>query len=448
MTTRHGDFEKEDSDASRLNRHYRSIELNAIAGKTNKSRLKNLGLQQENFYLLTVLAGAAVVSLGGCSIPFSNSQTEPSRSQPVVTSPNTPSDSLSNSSASRSILPNSTDPNFVVAAVQKVGPAVVRINAARTVTSRRSEEFDDPVLRRFFGSRSSAQPRQRVERGAGSGFIINANGQILTNAHVVNGADTVSVTLKDGRTFEGEVLGQDPVTDVAVIKIQANNLPIVALGNSDVLQPGESVIAIGNPLGLNNTVTAGIISATERSSSDVGVPDKRVGFIQTDTAINPGNSGGPLLNARGEVIGMNTAIISGAQGLGFAIPINTVQGIAQQLIAKGEVEHPYLGVQMVTLTPEFKQQLDIESNGQIRVSADRGVLLVRVIAGSPAAEVGLRAGDVIKTINNQPVTTTEQVQRLVEGSKVGSQLQMQVERGGKSERVAVKLEPLQVERES
>lgn len=447
MTTKHGDCEKKYSDASRLNRHYRSIELDAIAGKTHKSR-KNLGLQQGNVYLLTLLAGAAVVSLGGCSIPFSNSQTEPSRSQPIVTSPNTPSNSLGNSSASRSILPNSTDPNFVVAAVQKVGPAVVKINAARTVTSRRSEEFDDPVLRRFFGSRSSAQPRQRVERGTGSGFIINANGQILTNAHVVNGADTVSVTLKDGRTFEGEVLGQDPVTDVAVIQIQSNNLPIVALGNSEVLQPGESVIAIGNPLGLNNTVTAGIISATDRSSSDVGVPDKRVGFIQTDTAINPGNSGGPLLNARGEVIGMNTAIISGAQGLGFAIPINTVQGIAQQLIAKGEVEHPYLGVQMVTLTPEFKQQLDIESNGQLRVSADRGVLLVRVIAGSPAAEVGLRAGDVIKTINNQPVTTTEQVQRLVAGSKVGSQLQMQVERGGKSERVVVKLEPLQVQRES
>jgi Do/DeqQ family serine protease len=348
----------------------------------------------------------------------------------------------------RTVLPKPTDPNFVVAAVQKVGPAVVRINAAKTVTDEGSEGIDDPILRRFFGSRPSAPPSRRTVRGTGSGFIINSAGQILTNAHVVNGADTVSVTLKDGRTFEGEVLGQDPVTDVAVIKIQANNLPPVALGNSDVLQPGESVIAIGNPLGLDNTVTAGIISATDRSSSDVGVPDKRVGFIQTDAAINPGNSGGPLLNARGEVIGINTAIISGAQGLGFAIPINTVQGIAQQLISKGKVEHAYLGVQMVTLTPEIKQQLNIESDGRIQVSAERGILIVRVVPGSPADEAGLQAGDVIQTINNQPVTTTEEVQQLVERSTIGSQLQLRVQRNQGSRQVAVRLERLPAESES
>jgi S1-C subfamily serine protease len=284
-------------------------------------------------------------------------------------------------------------------------------------------------------------------RGTGSGFIFNAGGQILTNAHVVDGADTVSVRLKDGRTFEGKVLGQDLVTDVAVIQIQANDLPAVTIGNSDALQPGEWVIAIGNPLGLDNTVTAGIISATDRSASDVGVPDRRVGFIQTDTAINPGNSGGPLLNARGEVIGMNTAIISGAQGLGFAIPINTVQNIAQQLITKGAVEHPYLGVQMVTLTPEVKQQLDIESGGQIKVAADQGILIIRVVPDSPAARVGLRAGDVIQTINNQPVTTTEQVQQIVESSSVGSQLQVQVQRNGQSAQVAVRLAPLPVQRQ-
>jgi S1-C subfamily serine protease len=335
----------------------------------------------------------------------------------------------------------------VVAAVQKVGSAVVRINAAKTVTDKGSEGFDDPSLRRFFGVPPSALPRQRTVRGTGSGFIINSSGQIVTNAHVVDGADTVSVTLKDGRTFKGEVLGEDPVTDVAVIKIAANKLLPVALGNSDGLQPGESVIAIGNPLGLDNTVTAGIISATGRSSSDVGVPDKRVGFIQTDAAINPGNSGGPLLNARGEVIGMNTAIISGAQGLGFAIPINTVQGIAQQLIAKGKVEHSYLGVQMVTLTPEIKQQLNIESDGQIKVAADRGVLIIRVVPGSPAAEAGLRQGDVVQAINNQPVTTTNEVQQLVERSTVGSQLKLTVQRDERARQVAVKLEALPVQRE-
>lgn len=384
------------------------------------------------FYLLTLLVG--IVSLSGCSTPARILQ--PESASPPVVKPNL-----------NLTLLKPTDPNFVVAAVQKVGPAVVRINAAKTVTDEGRAGLDDPLLRRFFGSSPSAPPRQRTVRGTGSGFIINSSGQISTNAHVVDGADTVSVTLKDGRTFEGEVLGEDPVTDVAVIKIQAANLPAVALGNSDVLQPGESVIAIGNPLGLDNTVTAGIISATDRSSSDVGVPDKRVGFIQTDAAINPGNSGGPLLNARGEVIGMNTAIISGAQGLGFAIPINTVQGIVQQLITKGKVEHPYLGVQMVTLTPEIKQQLNIESDGQIRVAADRGVLIIRVVPSSPADEVGLETGDVIQTINNQPVNTTEEVQKLVERSKVGNQLQMTAQRDQQSRQVTVRLKPLPIQRE-
>lgn len=391
--------------------------------------------QSRQLYLLTSIAGLAV-SLGGCSLPnnpFQNRQSSTSP-QPAIDAP-----SQSDRSAISAV---PTDPNFVVAAVQKVGPAVVRINAARTVSAQAPDEFDDPVMRRFFGS---APPATRVERGTGSGFIINANGQILTNSHVVNGADTVSVTLKDGRTFRGEVVGEDSVTDVAVVKIAANELPVVPIGNSSALQPGEWVIAIGNPLGLDNTVTAGIISATDRSSSDIGVADKRVGFIQTDTAINPGNSGGPLLNARGEVIGMNTAIISGAQGLGFAIPINTVQGIAQQLITTGEVQHPYLGVQMVTLTPEVKEQLEIESRGRIRVAAEQGILLVRIVSNSPADDAGLQAGDVIQSINNSPVTKTEQVQQLVERSTVGSQLQLTIQRGQKSTQVAVTLESLPVQ---
>ena len=172
-----------------------------------------------------------------------------------------------------------------------------------------------------------------------------------------------------------------------------------------------------------------------------------MGFIQTDTAINPGNSGGPLLNARGEVIGMNTAIIQGAQGIGFAIPINTVQNIARQLVTKGEVEHPYLGVQMVTLTPEVKQQLEIESDGQIQITADRGILVVRVVPNSPAATAGIRSGDVIQAINNQPVNTTEQVQQLVERSSVGSQLPVQVQRNGRSAQVTVRLANLPPQRD-
>jgi len=390
--------------------------------------------KQSRQYLLISIAGLAL-SLGGCSLP-----NNPFQNQQSPTSPQSAIDAPQSDRPAISAVP--TDPNFVVAAVQKVGPAVVRINAARTVSAQAPDEFDDPVMRRFFGS---APPARRVERGTGSGFIINANGQILTNSHVVNGADTVSVTLKDGRTFRGEVVGEDSVTDVAVVKIAASELPVVPIGNSSVLQPGEWVIAIGNPLGLDNTVTAGIISATDRSSSDIGVADKRVGFIQTDTAINPGNSGGPLLNARGEVIGMNTAIISGAQGLGFAIPINTVQGIAQQLITTGEVQHPYLGVQMVTLTPEVKEQLEIESRGRIRVPAEQGILLVRIVPNSPADDAGLQAGDVIQSINNSPVSKTEQVQQLVERSTVGSQLQLTIQRGQKSTQVAVTLESLPVQ---
>lgn len=199
----------------------------------------------------------------------------------------------------------------------------MRIDASKTVTSQTPDVFNDPFFRQFFGSELPTPPGKQIERGTGSGFIIGADGRILTNAHVVDGADTVTVTLKDGRTFKGKVLGEDSVTDVAVVKIQANQLPTVALGKSDQLKLGEWAIAIGNPLGLDNTVTTGIISATGRSSSAVGVPDQRVSFIQTDAAINPGNSGGPLLNQRGEVIGMNTAIIQGAQGLGFAIPIDS-----------------------------------------------------------------------------------------------------------------------------
>ncbi|MEW6498265.1 MAG: HhoA/HhoB/HtrA family serine endopeptidase [Cyanobacteriota bacterium] len=335
--------------------------------------------------------------------------------------------------------------NFVTAVVEKVGPAVVRIDASRTVTSRIPEAFNNPLFRDFFGADIPDQSQQRVERGTGSGFIINSDGMILTNAHVVDGADTVNVTLKDGRSFAGKVVGTDSVTDVAVIKIQANNLPAVPVGDSNQLKPGEWAIAIGNPLGLDNTVTTGIISATGRSSSQVGVSDKRVEFIQTDAAINPGNSGGPLLNASGQVIGMNTAIIQRAQGLGFAIPINTAQRIANELIAKGKVDHPYLGIQMVTLTPELKDNINNNPNSGLSVDEDRGVLIAKVISGSPAAKAGLRAGDVINKINGQPVKNAEDIQKAVEGSQVGSNLQIKLRRNQRDFALTVQPGALPVE---
>ena len=329
--------------------------------------------------------------------------------------------------------------NFVTTVVEKVGPAVVRIDASRTVTSRLPEVFNNPLFRDFFGADLPEQPQERVERGTGSGFIISSEGMILTNAHVVDGADTVNVTLKDGRSFEGKVVGTDPVTDVAVIKIQANNLPTATVGDSNQLKPGEWAIAIGNPLGLDNSVTTGIISATGRSSAQVGVSDKRVEFIQTDAAINPGNSGGPLLNASGQVIGMNTAIIRGAQGLGFAIPINTAQRIANELIAKGKVDHPYLGIQMVTLTPELKDNINNNPNSGFTVEEDQGVLIAKVISGSPAAKAGLREGDVIHKINSQSVKNAEDIQKAVEGSQVGSNLQIELRRNQKN--IALTVQP-------
>ena len=391
---------------------------------------KKLSWQQPAKYLSLVLLGAAIPISGNYVLSRNPLLAQAANSQEAVALP---------SATTVAGLPPTTDTNFVTAVVDKVGPAVVRINSSRTVTTQVPEVFRDPFFRDFFGSQLPRQPQRQIERGTGSGFIISADGRILTNAHVVDGADTVSVILKDGRKYQGKVLGKDPVTDVAVVKIEANNLPAVALGNSERLKPGEWAIAIGNPLGLDNTVTTGIISATGRSSSAItGDPDKRVSFIQTDAAINPGNSGGPLLNARGEVIGMNTAILQGTQGLGFAIPINTAQRISQQLIAKGKVEHAYLGIQMAELTPELKQNINSDPNSGLTVDQDSGVLVIKVMPNSPAAKAGLRAGDVIHQIDGQAVKSANAVQQAVENSSVGQQMRIGLHRNGQNINLAVR----------
>ncbi len=278
----------------------------------------------------------------------------------------------------------------------------------------------------------------QIEQGTGSGFILNSDGRLITNAHVVAGANIVDVTLKDGRKFEGKVLGKDTVTDVAVVKIEANDLPTVRLGKAEQLTPGEWAIAIGNPLGLDNTVTVGIISALGRSSSQVGVPDKRVSFIQTDAAINPGNSGGPLLNAKGEVIGINTAIRANAQGLGFAIPIETAERIANELFSKGKVDHPYLGIHMVNLTPELRKEINQDSETNFKVTKDNGVLIFRVVKGSPAAQAGFQAGDILEKVGGKPVKNAAEVQQNVEMSKVGTDLEVEVSRQGQTKTIVVK----------
>ncbi|MBE9156582.1 trypsin-like peptidase domain-containing protein [Nodosilinea sp. LEGE 06152] len=336
------------------------------------------------------------------------------------------------------VAPSMSSPNLIADIVRQVEPSVVRIDASRTVRTNLPPMFQDPFFRQFFGNNMPAPQQQQVQRGVGSGFITSADGRIVTNAHVVAGADEVQVTLSDGRSFSGQVMGADSVTDIAVIKIDAQNLPTVAISNSDQIQPGEWAIAIGNPLGLDSTVTAGIISATGRSSRQVGVPDKRVNFIQTDAAINPGNSGGPLLNLNGEVIGVNTAIIQGAQGLGFAIPINTVQRISAELIENGRVEHAYLGIQMVNLTPELKQNINSDPNRPFSVEADSGVLIGGIMPNSPAAQSGLREGDVIVAVEGRPVTESVAVQQAVEQSRVGQNLTLTLQRDGREQTVTVR----------
>jgi len=333
---------------------------------------------------------------------------------------------------------------FVATAIGRVGPAVVRIDTERTITANPDPMFNDPFFREFFGDGSYyGQPREYRQRGEGSGFIIDSNGIILTNAHVVSGADTVMVTMKDGRQLKGKVKGIDEPSDLAVVKIDGKNLPVAPLGNSSDLQVGDWAIAVGNPLGLDNTVTLGIISTLNRSSAQVGIPDKRLDFIQTDAAINPGNSGGPLVNDRGEVIGINTAIRADAQGIGFAIPIDKAKTIKETL-AKGEkVQHPYIGVRMLSLTPDLAKQSNSDPNSPMTVPEINGVLVVQVIPNSPAAKSGIRRGDVITQVDGLAVTTAEQLQTAVEKSKINQPLKFTLQRGVQTQEITVKPGELQ-----
>jgi len=329
--------------------------------------------------------------------------------------------------------------SFVTAAVNRVGSAVVRIDTERTITRRNDPMMEDPFFRRFFGDSFPQQSPTEQLRGLGSGFILDKSGVILTNAHVVDKADKVTVRLKDGRTFEGKVKGIDEVTDLAVVKIDAGkDLPVAPLGSSDHVEVGDWAIAVGNPLGFDNTVTLGIVSTLKRSSTQVGISDKRLDFIQTDAAINPGNSGGPLLNGLGEVIGINTAIRADAMGIGFAIPIDKAKKIASQLQRDGKVAHPYLGVQMVTLTPELAKQNNNDPNSMFAIPEVKGVLVMRVVPNSPAATAGIRRGDVILQIENKAITSAEQLQGVVEESTLGQALQVKIQRGNQTQMLSIR----------
>lgn len=313
--------------------------------------------------------------------------------------------------------------NVIVEAVEKVGPSVVRIDTTKRVIN---------PLGGLFGRGPSIQQQQ----GQGSGFITRSDGVILTNAHVVDGASDVSVTLPDGRSFSGKVLGTDPLTDVGVVKVVASKLPVAPLGDSSRVRPGEWAIAIGNPLGLDNTVTAGIISAIERTNA-VG-EGQRVPYIQTDAAVNPGNSGGPLINDRGQVIGINTAIRQApGAGLSFAIPIDVARQIAAQILERGYASHPYIGVRLQAITPQLAREINA-STDECRLPEVNGVVVVDVMPNSPADRSGIRACDLIEEVGGAAVRNPSEVQLGVDKVLVGDELEIVVRRGQDSRTLTVR----------
>jgi len=310
--------------------------------------------------------------------------------------------------------------------IKKVSPAVVNVATRGTIHERGPQNplLDDPFFRRFFDVPPEAGPHDRPFRSAGSGVIFDAkNGYIVTNAHVVENANEITVTLQDGRDVKADILGSDVPSDVAVLKIKADGLAQIPLGDSAKAEVGDFVVAIGNPFGLQHTVTSGIISGLSRSGIN---PDGYEDFIQTDASINPGNSGGALVNLRGELIGINTAILSrsgGNIGIGFAIPVNMARGVMDQLIRYGSVKRGQLGVNMYSVTPDIAHSLGLPSAV--------GGLVSQVVEGSAAAKAGIRTGDVITSVNGQRVKSNSELRNSIGLLRVGDKVDIGMVRDGK-----------------
>jgi len=316
-----------------------------------------------------------------------------------------------------------------------VKPSVVNISSTKTVRvpGMSFPFFNDPFFKRFFGDEFgfSRGPKEFKQSGLGSGVIVDKDGYILTNNHVIRGADEIRVKLPDKRDFKGKVIGSDPKTDLAVVKIDANDLPVISFGDSDSLKVGEMVLAIGNPFGLNQTVTTGIVSATGRAN--VGVADYE-DFIQTDAAINPGNSGGALVNIRGELIGINTAIFSttgGYQGIGFAIPSNMAKSVMKSLIKEGKVVRGWFGVSIQEITPDLAKQFDLED--------EKGVLVGDVVEDSPAEKAGIQRGDVIIEYDGKTVEDVTELRNMVASTLPDKEVNIKLIRNGKETTARVRI---------
>jgi serine protease Do len=313
-------------------------------------------------------------------------------------------------------------------------PAVVNIHSSKVVKQQNGENNpfgNDPFFRQFFGDQGQQQPHPEREQSLGSGVIVTSDGTIVTNNHVIDGATDIKVYMKDNREFQAKLIGTDPKSDVAILKINATDLPTLPLGDSSKMQVGDIVLAIGEPFGLQSTATMGIVSATGRGGLGI---ENYENFIQTDASINPGNSGGALIDLHGNLIGINTAILSGSggnQGVGFAIPINDVRNVMDQIVQHGKVIRGYLGVHIQDVSPELAQQFGLHQGG--------GVLIGDVSSDTPAAKAGLKKGDVVLAVNGQKVDAANQLQNQISQMPPGSSVKLTIWRDGKSQDVTVNL---------